>query len=421
MNTNQVIFLLLDLALILVLAGMFGAIARRLGQPPVVGEIFAGSLVGPTLLHGAIAHNLFPADVRPLLGALANVGVAMFMFLIGMELDYRAMRGQRSMTVSVSLMSAALPFGLGVALAQLLTSHQPPGQRLGFALFMGAAMSVTAFPVLARIITDRRMSRTQVGRMALASAAVDDVLAWSMLAVVIALAGGQESPWRLLLLIPFTALVLLAGRPLLRRILQSDTATSGRFAVVLAGLLVSGAFTEWMGLHFIFGAFLFGVATPREGAEPVRKDIIRSLERICGVLLLPVFFVVAGLQVNLSQINLGGLGELGLIMLVAVGGKFIGAFVAARLHGIRPRQAAALASLMNTRGLTELVVLTVGLKLGMLDTTLYSLMMVMAVVTTAITGPLLRLVYPPRYAELEQLAVTGEIEAVEGSSLTARR
>jgi Kef-type K+ transport system membrane component KefB len=238
---------------------------------------------------------------------------------------------------------------------------------------------------------------------------------------VIALAGGQESPWRLLLLIPFTALVLLAGRPLLRRILQSDTATSGRFAVVLAGLLVSGAFTEWMGLHFIFGAFLFGVATPREGAEPVRKDIIRSLERICGVLLLPVFFVVAGLQVNLSQINLGGLGELGLIMLVAVGGKFIGAFVAARLHGIRPRQAAALASLMNTRGLTELVVLTVGLKLGMLDTTLYSLMMVMAVVTTAITGPLLRLVYPPRYAELEQLAATGEIEAVEGSSLTARR
>jgi len=421
MSTNQVIILMLDLALILILAGVFGTIARWLGQPPVIGEITAGCLVGPTLLHGAITRTLFPGDVAPLLSALANVGVAMFMFLIGMELDHRAMRGQRGVTVSVSLASAALPFGLGAVLAQLLTSHQPPGQRLGFTLFMGAAMSVTAFPVLARIITDRQLSRTQVGRMALASAAIDDVLAWSMLAAVIALASGEAPPWRVLLLIPYIALVLLAARPLLRRLLQSDTATSGRFAAVLAGLLVSGALTEWMGLHYIFGAYLFGVAMPRAGTEPLRRDIMRSLERVCGVLLLPVFFVVAGLQVNLSQFDLGGLGEFGLIMLVAVGGKFTGAFVAARLHGIQPRQAGALASLMNTRGLTELVILTVGLKLGMLDTALYSLMMAMAVVTTAMTGPLLRLIYPQRQMELDHPQEHQPARAAERPPLAARQ
>jgi Kef-type K+ transport system membrane component KefB len=403
MTTNQIIMLLLDLALILVLAGVFGAIARRFGQPPVVGEIFAGILVGPTLLQGAIAHNLFPADVRPLLSALANVGVALFMFLVGMELDHQAMRGRHGTTVSVAMASTVLPFGLGAALAQLLTNHQPPGQRLGFTLFIGVAMSVTAFPVLARILADRRMSGTQVGRLALASAAVGDVLAWSLLAVVVALAGGSAgAPWRVLLLIPYAAMILLAGRPLLRRILSPDTATGGRFGIVLAGLLMSGALTEWMGLHFIFGAFLFGVAMPRDGAEPLRKDIARSLEKFCGVLLLPVFFVVAGLQVNLSLLDVGGLGEFGLIMLVAVGGKFAGAFGAARLHGIQPRQAGALAVLMNTRGLTELVILTVGLNLGVLDTALYSLMVAMAVVTTAATGPLLRMIYPQRYLELEQ-------------------
>jgi K+:H+ antiporter len=190
---------------------------------------------------------------------------------------------------------------------------------------------------------------------------------------------------------------------------------------VLAGLLLSGAFTEWIGLHFIFGAFLFGVAMPREGAESVRGDIKRSLERVCGVLLLPVFFVVAGLQVDLSQVDLRGLGELGLIMLVAVGGKFTGAFVAARLHRVESRKAAALASLMNTRGLTEVVVLTIGLKLGMLDTTLYSLMMVMAVVTTAMTGPLLHLAYPQRYVELEQLEERQLAQAAERPPLAARQ
>jgi Kef-type K+ transport system membrane component KefB len=392
--TSQVITLLFSLAVILVLAGVFGGLARKLGQPRVVGEIFAGIVLGPTLFQGAIAQTLFPADVRPLLSALANVGVALFMFLVGMELDHRAMRGRRGAMVSVSLASIILPFGLGVALATQLSSHEPAGQQLGFMLFMGAAMSVTAFPVLARILTDRRMSRTNVGRMALASAAIDDVLAWSLLAVVVALASSDGFQWQVLLLVPYTALVLLAGRPLLQRVLQTRAATTGRFGVVLAGLLASSALTEWMGLHFIFGAFLFGVAMPREGAELLRTDISRSLERICSVLLLPVFFVVAGLQVNLSQLGAGGFGEFALIMLVAVGGKFTGAFVAARLHGIQPREAGALAVLMNTRGLTELVILTVGLNLGVLDTALYSLMVVMALVTTAMTGPLLSLIHP---------------------------
>lgn len=419
MSTNQVIFLMVDLSLILLLAGVFGAIARRLGQPPVVGEIFAGILLGPTLLHGAISSTLFPADVRPLLTALASVGVALFMFLIGMELDHRAVRKQGGTAVSVSLTAAVLPFSLGALLAQLLVSHQPPGERLGFTLFMGAAMSVTAFPVLARILTDRGISHTQVGRMALACAAVDDVLAWSMLAVVIALAGGQQNPWMILLLIPYAALILMVVKPLLERILQSDTAISARFAVVLGGLLLSGAFTEWIGLHFIFGAFLFGVAMPRHSAESMRTEITRSLERISSVLLLPVFFVVAGLQVDLSKVDWRGVGELGLIMLVAVGGKFGGAFAAARLRRVDSRRSAALASLMNTRGLTEVVVLTIGLKLGTLDTTLYSLMMVMALVTTAMTGPLLQWIYPQRYVD-QEAAESADSKSAENLSLAAK-
>jgi K+:H+ antiporter len=406
MSTSQVVSFLLSLAVILVCAGVFGALARKVGQPPVVGEILAGILLGPTLFGGAISQTLFPTDIRPLLSALANVGVALFMFLVGMELNYRAMRSQRGAMVSVSVASIVLPFGLGVGLAALLTNHEPPGQQLGYMLFMGAAMSVTAFPVLARILTDRKMTQTPVGRMALSSAAVDDVLAWTLLAIVVALAGGNGFQWQVLLLVPYAALVLWVARPLLARLLdQTKAVTTGRFGIVLAGLLLSSAMTEWMGLHFIFGAFLFGVAMPRGGAELMRLDISRSLERICSALLLPVFFVVAGLQVNLSQIGSGGLGEFGLIMLAAVGGKFVGAYAAARAHGINARDSGALAALMNTRGLTELVILTVGLSLGMLDTALYSLMVVMALVTTAMAGPILTLIHPKPQPRLDPIPV----------------
>lgn len=378
MKPELVPVLLADLALIIALAQVLGRAARRCGQPPVVGEILAGVLMGPTLLDGAIARTLFPVEVRPSLSVLANVGVAVFMCLVGLEVDHRILRGRGRLVTAVSLSSIMVPFALGAVLALYLVDGHSTAHRVGFVLFFGAAMSVTAFPVLARILADRDMIRTPLGGLALTCAAVDDVLAWTALAVVVSIIS-PESSWHVVLVVPYCAVMLWVVRPLLRR------ATG--LAVVLPGLLVSAAVTEWLGLHFIFGAFLFGVVLPRS----VRDQVVERAGPVCSVLLLPVFFTVAGLAVDLSSVDASALGELGLILLVAVGGKFAGAFVAARVNGLGTRESAVLGSLMNTRGLTELVILAVGLELGVLDSGLYSLMVVMALLTTAMTGPLLQM------------------------------
>jgi len=414
-TAHQAGTMLLCLAIILVLARLLGAAAKRIGQPPVIGEIFAGILVGPTLFGGAIAGTLFPTDVRPFLAALANVGLVLFMFIVGYELDHTLMRGKERIAVSVSVGSILLPFGLGAVLALYLIQNHPTDQKLGFTLFLGAAMSVTAFPVLARILTDRNMHRTAIGGLALASAAVDDIIAWSLLAVVVTVAGsGGADQWHVLLAVPYVAVMFGVVRPLLRRLVAArDSAgrlTPGVLAVVLAGLLLSCWATEWLGVHFIFGAFVFGAVMPRAGGEQLRYEILERLEQISVLLLLPVFFVVAGLKVDLSTVGLTGLGELALILLVAIAGKFVGAFAGARLQRVPPRQSAVLATLMNTRGLTEIVILTVGLQLGVLDGELFSLMVVMAIVTTVMAGPLLSWIYPRRrierdIAEAEQAAL----------------
>lgn len=399
-TTQQASLLLIDLAVILVLARLAGALARRLDQPPVIGEVLAGILVGPTLFHGAISSTLFPPDVRPFLTALANLGVAVFMFMIGLELDNRLLRGNRKVALTVSAGSIIVPFCLGAALALLLLETHPSPHRLGFALFLGAAMSITAFPVLARILTDRRMDRTRLGGLALTCAAVDDVVAWTLLAVVVAITGsaGQDQ-WHILLAVPYLLLMIFVVRPLLRRLVTGRETTAGALGVVVAGLLLSGAATEWLGLHFIFGAFFFGVMMPKIGADQLKKDLGLRLGTFGGTVLLPIFFVSAGLKVDLSTVGVAGLGQLGLILLVAIGGKFIGAYVGARVNKLPARESATLATLMNARGLTELIILSVGLQLGILDAALYSLMVVMAVVTTAMTGPLLRVFYPHRLVE----------------------
>ncbi|WP_267881208.1 cation:proton antiporter [Streptomyces xylophagus] len=254
-------------------------------------------------------------------------------------------------------------------------------------------MSVTAFPVPARILTDRGMARSPLGVVALACACVDDVLAWSLLEGVVAVSGSAgHGQWRILLTVPCVLGMFFVVRPLLRRFVarrRALTLTPAVFAGGVVGLLLSAAATEWVGLHYIFGAFLWGAVLPRTGGERLRAEVNERLGELSATLLLPVFFLVAGLQVDLSGLNAGELGTLGLILLVAVGGKFTGAFTAARLNRMPVRQSAALATLLNTRGLTELIVLNVGLQLGFLGRDLYSLMVVMAVVTTAMAGPLL--------------------------------
>ncbi|MEO3808373.1 cation:proton antiporter [Sphaerisporangium sp. B11E5] len=400
MSPHTVALLLLGLAVIVAVARLFGMLARRLGQPAVIGEIVAGILLGPTLFGGAISGTLFPAEVRPSLTLLADLGVCLFMFLIGLHLDHTLLRGQSRTASVVSFGAILLPFGLGVLLALHLAGGHETGDRTAFVLFMGAAMAVTAFPVLARILTDNGLLDTPIGGLALACAAVGDVLAWALLAVVAALAGGGGHPWRVLFVVPFAVLLLGVVRPLLARPAARRPVSGPLTGVVLvavaAGLLLSALATSWMGLHAIFGAFLFGAAMPREGTLALRRRVLPWIERICTVLLLPVFFMVAGLKVDLSRLDTVAFGELALILLVAIGGKFGGAYLGGRVTGVRPRHSAVLGILMNTRGLTELIVLTVGLQLGVLTPELYSLMIVMALVTTAMTGVLLRIVYPER-------------------------
>jgi Kef-type K+ transport system membrane component KefB len=404
MTDQEVQLFLLDLAIIILLARLLGIAARRLGQPPVLGEIIVGILLGPTLFHGQITATLFPTTLRPPLSALASLGVVMFMFAIGYQLDLRLFRGRERVAASVSVSSVILPLSLGIGLGVWLASRHHVRHVLPFALFVGTAMAVTAFPVLARILTDRSMHRTRIGGIALASAAMDDVLAWSVLVVVVAIAGAGGQQLRLLLVPVYAGVMFGVVRPLLRRLVdvyqQRGRLTPSVLAAVLVGLLLSSFATDWMGLKYIFGAFLFGVVMPREGAAAaLREDILGRLEQVSVLFLLPVFFVVSGLSVNLSSVGLSGLVELCLILLVAIVGKFGGAFAGARLAGVRGRRAGVLATLMNTRGLTGIVILSVGLQLHILDQSLYTLMIVMAIVTTAMAGPLLNLIYPDRFVQ----------------------
>ena len=404
MTDQEVQLFLVDLAIIILLARLLGIAAKRLGQPPVLGEIIAGVLLGPTLFNGQITATLFPAALRPPLSALASLGVVMFMFAVGYQLDLRLFRGRQRVAASVAISSVILPLSLGVGLGVWLASRHHVHHVLPFALFVGTAMAVTAFPVLARILTDRGMHRTRIGGIALASAAMDDVLAWSVLVVVVAIAGAGGQQLRLLLVPVYAGVMFGVVRPLLLRLVdvyqRRGRLTPSVLAAALVGLLLSSFATDWMGLKYIFGAFLFGVVMPRERAgAALREDILGRLEQVSVLVLLPVFFVVSGLSVNLSSVGVSGLVELCLILLVAIVGKFGGAFAGARLAGVRGRRAGVLATLMNTRGLTGIVILSVGMQLHILDQPLYTLMIVMAIVTTAMAGPLLNLIYPDRFVQ----------------------
>lgn len=427
MTAHTAAVLLVDLVVIAGLARILGLLARRLGQPPVIGEILGGILLGPTLFGGALTRALFPAELQPWLTMLANVGVAIFMFLVGVELDRNLLRGQGRIASGVALCAIFLPFALGAVLAFYLLGHHPSTKQPAFVLFLGTAMAITAFPVLARILTDRGLLTTPIGALALACASIDDILAWSLLAVVTALAGAVGGLWQVLLVVPYAAVLLLVVRPLLvRPAARAETAgwtkrpvsrrvgAAGVLVIVAAGLWLSGEATQWMGLHLIFGAFLFGVAMPRDQGVRLRAWTERWVGRICSVLLLPIFFMVAGTSVDLSKVDGTALLDLGVILLVAIGGKGIGAFAGARLSGVRTRHSAVLAILLNTRGLTELIALTVGLQLHVIDTGLYSLMVVMALVTTAMTGVLLRVVYPEWRARTDMTprTTTSESEAL---------
>ncbi|WP_066933339.1 cation:proton antiporter [Streptomyces sp. NBRC 110611] len=393
MTGNIVADFFLALSLTLGAARIFGALARRVAQPAVVGEICAGLLVSPMVLTRAGADAVLSAEVTPLLGALANVGLATFMFLIGYEIDGAFLRHRRKATLGVATGAVAVPLAAGVAVAIPLAQAYAPGNRTAFVLFVGVAMSVTAFPVLARILADRGLSRHPVGSLTLAAAAVGDLVAWICLAAVAAYAGAAGQ-WQLALL-PVYLVVLVAGvRPLLATLLERarrrGVAAERLVPALVVGLALSCAVTEWLGVHFIFGAFAFGAVMPRNALDGVRSTIMRHMEQV-GQVLLPLYFVLAGTKVDLSAFGVTALLTLVAVIGVAVLSKAGGAYGGARLAGLPHAAALPAAVLMNTRGLTEIVIVAVALDMGLINQDFYSMMVVMAVVTTAMTGPLLKL------------------------------
>lgn len=384
------LMMLLDIAVIVLAAKLAGVAARKIGQPPVVGEIAVGVLLGAVLQSNEVTRVVMPGDVRTALNAVAAIGIVLFMFTVGHEWDHRLLRGRVRTVAGIAVGATLLPFVLGGGTAiWLAMTRYNPSDPVVFVLFVSTAMSITALPVLARILSDRGLSATLVGRLALGSAAAVDAAAWVLLAVIVALAGGA-SPWQLLLLVPFVLVLVFGVRPLLSAALPWWTGKSG-FGLIFVGLFLSAAITESLGLHLVFGAFLFGAILPGRDNKLVRRQV-DEVDRLCRSFLLPIFFVVAAIDVDLSGLGTAGVVELLVILLVAVAGKLLGAYVGARTSGLKHGPAGAIAVLMNARGVTELVVLQVGLKIGVLDTRLYSIMVMMALFTTALTGPLLALV-----------------------------
>jgi Kef-type K+ transport system membrane component KefB len=389
--------LLLTLAAVLLLGRILGLLFRYVGQPPVIGEVVAGILLGPSVL-GVLwpqaGQLVMPASVAPSLEVVAQLGVILYMFLVGLELDLAALRKHARATLVISQASIALPFILGASLALVLYPRlsAPDVPTRSFVLFVGVAMSITAFPVLSRILTDRGAQKTPLGILALACAALNDVAAWCLLAVVAGIAqaklGGALVSIALTLayiLFMFTIVRPVAGCWLKRLGAGGpDRESSG---LVLVALLVSALLTEAIGIHAIFGAFMLGAVIPHDSA--VARTFVSKLEDLVCVLLLPAFFAFTGLRTKITLLTDMELWLIcGLIIVLASVGKIGGALLAARFLRFGWRESASLGILMNTRGLMELVALNVGLDLKVITPTLFAMMVVMALVTTLATGPL---------------------------------
>jgi Kef-type K+ transport system membrane component KefB len=402
-TADALLHVLLALAVVVVLGRLLGRLFARVGQPPVVGEVIAGILLGPSLLGRiapGVAGYVLPASVAPSLGVIAQLGVTLYMFMVGLHLDAGLLRSRAHATVAISHASIVAPFVLGSTLAlflypRLSTSDVP---FTSFALFMGVAMSITAFPVLARILTDRGMASTELGVVALTCAAADDVTAWCLLAFVagVAQAKVQRALLVAVLAIVFIAAMFVVVRPLVRNIvsrLGERRPTTEGIALALVGMLGCALTTEWIGVHAIFGAFLFGVVIPHDSS--LARALIERLEDLVVILLLPAFFAFTGMRTRIDLVS-GAADWLicALVVLVATTGKFVGSAVAARLTGLDWRTAASLGILMNTRGLMALIVLDLGLNMGVISPTLFAMMVVMAVVTTVATTPMLDVVGP---------------------------
>jgi Kef-type K+ transport system membrane component KefB len=395
--------LLLQLIVILVTARLCGWILRHVGQPGVVGEMAAGLMLGPVVmgaLFPSLHAQLFSKESLQGLSSLSTLGLVLFMFVVGLEL--RASQGVREQLRSagyVGVLSVVVPMALGIAIAPALHPTLAPA-GVGFwpfALFIAAALSITAFPVMARILKDRGMTRTPFGQLSLGAAAVVDVFAWILLAVVVALVGAGEGYQGLLKTTLGMAVVLaalfLGLKPafawLLRVKAPEGEPTTTVMAALMIGLLATSLVTEWLHLHAVFGAFLFGACLPRD--DRLLKSLTERIEPISIVVLMPLFFALAGLGTTANAFSGASLGAMLLIVGVATVGKIAGGAAGARMAGYGWRDSLATGSLMNARGLMELIVMKIGLDAGLIGPELFTMLLVMALATTAMTGPLINL------------------------------
>lgn len=395
--------LFLQLIVIIAVSRVAGWLFTRMGQPSVVGEMAAGILLGPSLfglLMPGVFATVFPADSLGTLKLLSQIGVCLFMFAVGMDLDVGHVRNKAQAAVMISHASIVIPYLLGVVLAWFLYSHLAAAGAsfTAFALFVGISMSITAFPVLARILQERGLSRTPLGSTAIACAAVDDVTAWSILAFVVAIARANSlggSALSLLLVLVFIAVMLRLVKPVLPRLLDprrlgAEDLSKGTLVTVVLVLLFSAYCTELVGVHALFGAFLAGAIMP--DATGFRHKLSLRVENFSSVLLLPVFFAFTGLRTQVGLLN-GWQDWLLCLAIIAVAtlGKLGSGALAARFTGMGWSESLQLGALMNTRGLMELIALNIGYDLGILSPRIFAMLVIMALATTMMTGPFLTL------------------------------
>lgn len=411
MDQSQLFHVLLVLLTVIIVSRLLHLILKSVYQPLVICEMLAGILIGPSLV-GLISpdfyHYLVPTSIIPSIGIISQLGIIIYIFIVGMEFEFSVLRGSNKAVIIISQASVLIPFTFGILTAFILYNYTTliPERSFSFSLFMGISMAVTAFPVLARILSDQGLQKSALGSFAMTCAAVNDIVAWCLLAIIIGIVQTTitNAVLTIILTIIYISFMFICIKPLAIRGSTLAIAHSNKYkyeqqiAVLFTALLLSAAVAEYIGIHAIFGAFLLGLVVPRD--NKVLNEMADKLKVIISIVFLPAFFAYTGMK---TQITLIGSAENWLICLIIIAiatlGKFGGTYITARMCGMNSKIAMSLGFLMNTRGLVELIVLNIGLELGILSQQLFTILVIMALVTTCMTGPMLHLVRKKSFSD----------------------
>jgi Kef-type K+ transport system membrane component KefB len=416
---NVLLIVIIQLIVIVAAARFFGGLFRRIGQPLVCGEIAAGLILGPSLFGGifpTLFHTVFNPSVGQIFSVMSQIGLILLMFLIGLEFDFGHLTENRGTALSVSIVGIVLPFSLGMLLGRWMHAALGlNGSSLNFSLFMAVAMSITAIPILGRIMVELNINRTRIGSLTISAAAADDASGWILLAVITAISRSALNPTKLGLMIletvGFAVVMMRIVRPLLKKWAASQMRKGAgklslsALAIVLIVMLAAAAITNFIGIFSIFGAFIFGAILYDE--HEFRRAVQDRLRDFVTVFFLPIFFTYTGLRTDIGTMRGSGLWVMcGLVLLAAFVGKFGGCWLAARFNGLPWREASIIGVMMNTRALMELIVINIGYELGVIPKSVFFMLVVMAVVSTYITAPVLRRLI--RSSEVEQEYLSSE-------------